>query len=361
MSKSLKLIFSGGGTGGHIFPAVAIAREFQKRDANVEILFVGATGKMEMEKVPAEGFKIIGLPVEGLLRRISLKNFIIIFKAISSYLKAKEIIKNFSPDAVIGTGGFASLPITMAATRMRVPVFAWEGNGFAGLTNKLLKKSAKRIFCGFDGMDAQFPYKNWVHSGNPIRLEILQKTERDHAVNYFGLKNNQPIVFVTGGSLGARSINEAVDNAISTWTNHNIQIIWQTGKNYSPKNSHPNVWTSPFLKEMHLAYSCADLVISRSGATSVSEIMAVGVPAIFVPSPNVTDDHQTKNAEKATKHGGGILIKDSELNSILTNKVVDILKDNDQLQRMKTQLMNYAKPHATQDIVNQILIDLNCE
>lgn len=361
MKKPLKLIFSGGGTGGHIFPAVAIAREFQHRFENVEILFVGALGKMEMEKVPAEGFKIIGLPVEGLVRSLSFKNIKIIFKAITSYLKAKKIIEDFRPDAVIGTGGFASLPITIAATRMMVPVFAWEGNGFAGLTNKLLKKTAKRIFCGFDGMDNQFPYKNWIHSGNPIRQEILLKSDKKTAAAFFGLNPNQPIVFVTGGSLGARSINEAVNSSLEIWSQNNIQVIWQTGKNYQVQQTPTGVWVSPFLKEMHLAYSCADLVISRSGATSVSEIMAVGVPAIFVPSPNVTDDHQTKNAEKATQHGGGILIKDSVIKSTLTNQVVDLLGKSDELFRMKTQLLKHAKPRATEEIVNQIIKDLNRE
>ena len=361
MSKPLKLIFSGGGTGGHIFPAVAIAREFQNRFSDVEILFVGALGKMEMEKVPSEGFNIVGLPVEGLLRSASVKNIKIVFKAITSYLKAKKIIEDFQPDAVIGTGGFASLPITVAATRLGVPVFAWEGNGFAGLTNKLLKKTAKRIFCGFDGMDSQFPYQNWIHSGNPIRQEILEKTDRNTAVAFFGLDPSKPIVFVTGGSLGSRSINEAVESSINTWKEQGIQVIWQTGKNYTAMNTPDGIWVSAFLKEMHLAYSCAYLVISRSGATSVSEIMAVGVPAIFVPSPNVTDDHQTKNAEKATQYGGGLLIKDSEIKSKLTNQVVDMLKNNDELSRMRTQLLNHAKPRATQEIVDQILKDLNRE
>jgi UDP-N-acetylglucosamine--N-acetylmuramyl-(pentapeptide) pyrophosphoryl-undecaprenol N-acetylglucosamine transferase len=361
MSKPLKLIFSGGGTGGHIFPAVAIAREFQNRYSDIEILFVGALGKMEMEKVPSEGFKIIGLPVEGLIRSISLKNIKIIFKAMSSYLKAKKIIEDFKPDAVIGTGGFASLPITIAATRLGIPVFAWEGNGFAGLTNKLLKKTAKRIFCGFDGMDAQFPHKNWIHSGNPIRKEILVKTPKDKAVLFFGLNPSLPIVFITGGSLGARSINEAVELSIETWKKEGIQVIWQTGKHYQFNKIVEGIWVSEFLKEMHLAYSCADLVISRSGATSVSEIMAVGVPAIFVPSPNVTDDHQTKNAQKATQYGGGILIKDNEIKSKLTNQVVDLLKNNDELKSMSTHLLDHAKPHATQEIVAQILKDLNRE
>ena len=361
MSKPLKLIFSGGGTGGHIFPAVAIAREFQHRFSQVEILFVGALGKMEMEKVPAEGFNIVGLPVEGLIRSTSVKNVKIIFKAISSYLKAKKIIEDFRPDAVIGTGGFASLPITIAATRLGVPVFAWEGNSFAGLTNKLLKKTAKRIFCGFDGMDFQFPYNNWIHSGNPIRQEILEKTDKNSAVEFFGLDATRPIVFVTGGSLGARSINEAVESSIGIWQKEGIQVIWQTGKNYQYTQSSTGIWVSAFLKEMHLAYSCADLVVSRSGATSVSEIMAVGVPAIFVPSPNVTDDHQTKNAEKATQYGGGILIKDTEIKSKLANQVVDMLKNNDELKNMRTQLLNHAKPKATQEIVNQILKDLNRE
>lgn len=347
-------IFSGGGTGGHIFPAVAIAKQLQKCEPLAEILFVGATGKMEMEKVPKEGFEIIGLPVEGLVRKLSFTNIKILFNAFKSYQQAKAIIKKYRPAAVFGTGGYASLPIGLAASRYKVPLFIWEGNGHAGLSNKILQKRAKRIYCGFDGMDNQFPNGNWTHSGNPVRMEMLNLPDKKIAATYFGLKTNLPTVFITGGSLGARSINQEIEKIVTEWLDNGIQVIWQTGKLFKHQISHDLLWSDAFIKDMPNAYSIADLVISRSGALSVSEIMVTGVPAILVPSPNVTDDHQTKNAIKATQSGGAIMLNDNELNRV-KELVIELIRDEKKLNLMHKKLTAASKPKATEEITNDML------
>jgi len=349
-------VFTGGGTGGHIFPAVAIANALKMHEPNANITFVGALGKMEMEKVPQAGYQIIGLPVEGLKRSLTLTNFSILFKAIKSYFKARKLLKELQPKWVVGTGGYASLPVCLAATHLNIPVFAWEGNAFAGLTNKIISKRAARIFCGFPGMENQFKHNNWVHSGNPIRSEVLNKSTREEAAAFFGLNPELKIVFITGGSLGARSINYAIENHRSFFQEHNIQIIWQTGKHFQTNiPQKPNEYIAQFIQRMDLAYSCADLVISRSGALSVSEILATGVPAIFVPSPNVTDDHQTFNAKQAAQNGGSILIKDSELNESLKKSILDLINDPEKLGKMKMFQLEVARPQATEYILENIL------
>lgn len=354
MSK-LKFIFSGGGTGGHIFPAIAIANALKEKHPDAEFLFVGALGKMEMEKVPMEGYHIVGLPIAGLIRSFTLKNFVVLYKSIKSYFLSRKIIKYFKPNAVIGTGGFASLPICYAAGKMNIPVFVWEGNGYAGLTNKIMSKTAKKIFCGFGEMDDYFRHGNWIHSGNPIRKEITIKTDKNKACEYFNLDPNKPILFITGGSLGARTLNESIQIGLTQLSQNNIQLIWQTGNHYQiPKNLPTGIWAQPFLREMNLAYSCADVVIARSGALSCSEIAAVGIPAILVPSANVTDDHQTKNAQHVAKNGGAILISDNDAKANLVSSAIALLKDPAKQQLMSKALIETSKPHATQTIVAEI-------
>ncbi len=350
-------VFTGGGTGGHIFPAIAIANELKKAEPGANILFVGALGKMEMEKVPQAGYEIQGLPVEGLKRSFTFENFKIAFKAILSYFKARKLLRKFNPKWVVGTGGYASLPVCLAATHMNIPVYAWEGNAFAGLTNKIISKRAKTIFCGFPGMEQQFKFGNWIHSGNPIRTEILQRTDRKQACDFFQLKPEQKIIFITGGSLGARSINFAIASLLPFFQENNIQIIWQTGKFYKhPNDPKPGEFISEFIQRMDLAYSCADLVISRSGALSVSEILATGVPAVFIPSPNVTDDHQTFNALQAEKGRGSILLKESNnLSQELQSLVQNLIFDDEKLQSMRENQLKAARPTATEFIVQTIL------
>ncbi len=353
--SNLKFIFSGGGTGGHIFPAVAIANALKEKHPSAEFLFVGALGKMEMEKVPLEGYKIIGLPIAGLKRSFSIQNFKVLYQSIKSYFMAKKIIKDFKPNAVIGTGGFASLPICYAASKMNYPVFIWEGNGYAGLTNKIMSKSAKKIFCGFDGMDPYFKYGNWIHSGNPIRKEVVEQVSREEACKFFNLDANKPILFITGGSLGARVLNESIYNDIKLFQEKDIQLIWQTGQHYKFEGEIPsNIYLRPFLREMNLAYSCADVVISRSGALSCSEIAAAGVPAIFVPSANVTDDHQTKNAQHICKNGGAMMVSDKNAKNILVGTAIALLSNKSEQDKMRTALKESARPHATETIVNEI-------
>jgi len=352
---NLKFIFSGGGTGGHIFPAVAIANALKEKYPSAEFLFVGALGKMEMEKVPLEGYKIIGLPIAGLKRSFSIQNLKVLYLSIKSYFMAKKIIKDFKPSAVIGTGGFASLPICYAASKMNYPVFIWEGNGYAGLTNKIMSKTAKKIFCGFDGMDPYFKYGNWIHSGNPIRKEVIEKVTREEACTFFNLDANKPILFITGGSLGARILNESIYNDINLFQEKGIQLIWQTGQHFKFDGEIPsNVYLKPFLREMNLAYSSADVVISRSGALSCSEIAAAGVPAIFVPSTNVTDDHQTKNAQHICKNGGAVMVSDKDAKYNLVNTAIALLSNKNEQEKMKTALKASARPNATQTIVTEI-------
>lgn len=350
-------IFTGGGTGGHIFPAIAIANELKKAEPDASILFVGALGKMEMEKVPQAGYEIQGLPVEGLKRSFSLENFKIVFKAIQSYFKARKLIRKFNPKWVVGTGGYASLPVCLAATHMNIPVYAWEGNAFAGLTNKIISKRAKTIFCGFPGMEGQFKYGNWIHSGNPIRAEILLRTDRKQACEFFKLNPDQKIIFITGGSLGARSINLAIASLLPYFQENQIQIIWQTGKFYKhPQAANKGEFISEFIQRMDLAYSCADLVISRSGALSVSEILATGVPAVFIPSPNVTDDHQTFNARQAEQGQGSILLKESkQLHEELKTVIQNLIFDNQKLREMRENQLKTARPKATEFIIQTIL------
>lgn len=353
--KLRNVVFTGGGTGGHIFPAVAIANALKSAEPDIHIQFIGALGKMEMQRVPEAGYPIIGLPVSGLLRRITFRNIKVLYDAINSYFQARKLLRKIDADIVIGTGGFASLPVCLAASRMNIPLFIWEGNGFAGLTNKLLNKNAKRIYCGFDGMDKHFRHGNWIHSGNPIRQELLEKVETQQALSYFGFKEKRPTILIIGGSLGAGSINQAVDFSFQQWIDSGYSVIWQTGKTFQTKDPHPQLWTGQFIKEMKYAYHLADLVVSRSGALSVSEIMACGVPAFFIPSPNVTDDHQTKNAEKAIQTGGARMLLDKAVTDQLGPAVIELLQNPSELQKMKKALLNAAKPNATQQIVTDIL------
>lgn len=356
--KLRNVVFTGGGTGGHIFPAVAIANALKSEKPDIHIQFIGALGKMEMQRVPEAGYPIIGLPVSGLLRRITFRNIKVLYNAINSYFQARKLLRKIDADIVIGTGGFASLPVCLAASRMKIPLFIWEGNGFAGLTNKLLNKSAKRIYCGFDGMDKHFRHGNWIHSGNPIRQELFEKVETQDALRYFGFTEKRPTILIIGGSLGAGSINQAVDFGFQRWIDSGYSVIWQTGKTFQTTDSHPQLWTGQFIKEMKYAYHLADLVVSRSGALSVSEIMACGVPAFFIPSPNVTDDHQTKNAEKAIQTGGAKMLLDETVRDKLGPAVLELMQNPTELAEMKKALLNSAKPNATQQIVSDILIHI---
>jgi UDP-N-acetylglucosamine--N-acetylmuramyl-(pentapeptide) pyrophosphoryl-undecaprenol N-acetylglucosamine transferase len=350
-----KFLISGGGTGGHIFPAVAIAQLLQKEYSGCEILFVGASNRMEMEKVPQEGYKIIGLDVMGLKRAISPMNIVVLWKFIKAYFKSKKIVKEFNPDCVIGTGGYASLAVLYAASGMGKKTVIWEGNGYAGLTNKLLAKRVNIICTGFPEMEKVFPGDKVRFTGNPVRENLSNIRNKNESCKFFGLTPDKPVLFITGGSLGARSINIAIQQGLESLCEAGIQVIWQTGKNFQAETGgKPGILAMPFLREMEFAYGAADLVVSRSGALSMSEIAVCGKPALLVPSPNVTDDHQTQNALQFSKLGAALLIKDADVMDSLVDTAIETLHNQVLREKMREALAQLARPKATASIVSEI-------
>ena len=331
-SQSYRLIVSGGGTGGHIFPAVAIANEFRSRYPNSEILFVGAEGRMEMTRVPEAGYKIIGLWISGLQRKLTLSNLLFPIKLIVSYFRARQIVNQFKPHVVIGTGGYASGPIMMAATRKGIPTVIQEQNSFAGLANKQVADKASRVCVAYEGMEKYFPAKKIVITGNPVRKDILNiDSKRDQALTHFAFSPQVKTLLIIGGSLGARTINESILHGMEKLLEAKIQVIWQTGKGYYEsyktqltKFDLRKIRVQDFVREMDLAYAAADVVISRSGALSVSEICIAKKPVILVPSPNVAEDHQTKNAKALAEKDAAILVSDKDAASILVDAALKL-------------------------------------
>jgi UDP-N-acetylglucosamine--N-acetylmuramyl-(pentapeptide) pyrophosphoryl-undecaprenol N-acetylglucosamine transferase len=360
MPRNYRVLISGGGTGGHIFPAIAIANEIKAQYPDSEIEFVGAKGKMEMEKVPAAGYKIHGLWISGLQRRLTPKNLSLPFKVISSLWNSRKIIKKFKPDFTIGVGGYASGPLNYMASKMGVPVYLQEQNSFPGITNKLMKDAAKKICVAYDGMDRFFPKGKLVLTGNPIRQDILaSKVSRDESLDYFSLAKNKKTVLVVGGSLGARTINEAIAANLGELQAQNIQLLWQTGKNFSGEFGEFEWGTrTAFIKRMDMAYQAADVVISRAGAMSVSELSALGKATIFVPSPFVSEDHQTKNAMSLVNKGAALLCKDVEATEKLGQQVIALLKDDAEVVSLKQEIKKLGLPLAAQNIVKEIVADL---
>jgi UDP-N-acetylglucosamine--N-acetylmuramyl-(pentapeptide) pyrophosphoryl-undecaprenol N-acetylglucosamine transferase len=363
-----RFIISGGGTGGHIFPALSIAEGLKQRFPEAEILFVGALGKMEMEKVPAAGFSIVGLPVAGFHRGELWRNLLFLPKLLASLWKAKSVVRNFKPDCVIGVGGYASGPILRVATQMGIPTLLQEQNSFAGVTNKLLGKKASRICVAYQNMERFFPQEKLVFTGNPVRkgLEGIAAMKED-ALNYFGLDPDKPVVLVVGGSLGARSLNNGILAGLEKIGSSGVQLLWQTGKIYYRDIKHEleikpagNVHLLEFIQRMDLAFAAADLVISRAGAGTISELCVVGKPAILVPSPNVAEDHQTANAKALAVQGAAVLIKDAEANERLVTEALILVKDKQRMAVLSENIKKMATPHATKDIVEVIaaLIDI---
>lgn len=358
MKHSINVIISGGGTGGHIYPAIAIANEIKLRYPSANILFVGAKDKMEMEKVPQAGYDIKGLWISGIQRKITLKNLSFPFKLLSSLWKANAIIRKFKPDVAIGTGGFASGPTLMVANRKGIPTLIQEQNSYPGITNKLLGKKAGKICVAYDNLERFFPSSKIIKTGNPVRQDLLfihTKTEEGKA--FFKLDPNKKTVLVLGGSLGARKINELIQFELNFFKEQDIQVIWQCGKlyyeEYKKHNDEEGVQVHQFLNRMDLAYAAADFVVSRAGASSVSELCIVGKPTIFIPSPNVAEDHQTKNAKAIADKHGAILVKENELN---TFPIVfeTLLKDKGKQESLSENIKTLALPNATSDIVNEI-------
>jgi len=359
----IKVILSGGGTGGHIFPAIAIANAIKAKVPGAEFLFVGAKGRMEMEKVPASGYAIEGLWISGFQRRLTLGNLSFPFKVISSLIKARRIIKRFRPDLVIGTGGYASGPTLRAAASMGIPTLIQEQNSFPGITNKLLAKKVQAICVAYEGMDKFFPSSKIHLTGNPIRQDIVNysggKTE---ALNAFSLKEGSVTLLVVGGSLGARTLNKSIHAGIEAFAANHIQLIWQTGKSFAPFAGEvvkpfegKGIVTTSFIGRMDQAYAAADIVISRSGAIAISELSAVGKPVILVPSPNVTEDHQTKNTLALTSRNAAIMVSDADAPLKLVDAVIELAKNKSRQLELRKNILQMAHPNAAEDIAGEAL------
>lgn len=354
-----KFIVSGGGTGGHIFPAISIANALKVRFPDCEILFVGAENRMEMEKVPLAGYNIIGLPVAGFIRKVTLKNFSVLYKLIVSFRKAKKIVKNFAPDIVIGVGGYASAPVLWAASRMSIPTVIQEQNSYAGMANKFLAKKASAICVAYNDMDQFFAVDKIHLTGNPVRKNLFTEINVTDAAAYFNLLPGKKTILFIGGSLGARTINEAVTNSLSRFKNlEEVQVIWQTGKSYNNEasmlGSMPNVVVLEFITRMDYAYQLADIIVSRAGAGTISELCIVGKPVILIPSTNVAEDHQTKNALALASREAVVMVKDSEVHDNLIDTVFELINDREKCNLLSKNISELAIIDSDERIVNQI-------
>lgn len=367
--KKLRVIISGGGTGGHIFPAISIANKLRELNPETEILFVGAEGKMEMEKVPAAGYKIVGLPIVGLQRRLNAKNLVndalVPFKLLESVIKAGRVLKEFKPDVAVGVGGYASAPLLRRATAMHIPSLIQEQNGFAGLTNKMLGNKVDCICVAYEGMERFFPAEKIVFSGNPIRSEIHPYTEEDkaEALKFYGLDPAKRHIFIVGGSLGSGTLNNAMKKWIecSCPGGEDVEVLWQCGRYYKAGidkfmagRQLPHIHYTDFISRMDLAYAMADVIVSRSGASSVSEICAAGKAAVFVPSPNVAEDHQTHNAMALVNRNAAILVKDADAADELLPVALKLVHDPEKIAELSKNVTPLARLDAAQTIADEI-------
>ena len=356
--KPYKFIISGGGTGGHIYPAIAIANKLKERYPDALFLFVGAQDRMEMEKVPQAGYEIEGLWISGLQRKLTLKNLMFPFKLISSLFRSKKIIRNFKPDVAIGTGGYASAPLLRVASSRGIPCLIQEQNSHAGITNKWLSNKVKRICVAYEGMERFFPSEKLMLTGNPVRQDLLDISEKkEEARAFFKLDASKQTVLILGGSLGALKINQLVDEALPFFKNEQVQLIWQCGKFYEETykaKSEGDVQVLAFLNRMDLAYAAADIIISRAGALSVSELCLAGKPVIFIPSPNVTEDHQTKNAIAIVDREAAVLLREKDASERFESVLAELLHNKDKQQMLSASIRKLAKPNATRDIVDAI-------
>lgn len=363
MNNFPKIIISGGGTGGHIFPAVAIANALKSISPNCEILFVGAIGRMEMEKVPAAGYKIVGLNISGIQRGSILKNLGLPFKVISSVRKAMKLISDFKPDAVVGVGGFASGPLLYAASLKKIPYLIQEQNSYAGITNKMLGKGAAKICVAFDGMEAFFPAEKIMKTGNPVRANIVDIKGKHHAgAELLKLDPLKKTILVTGGSLGAGTLNKSIEKHLAEIIAQDVQVVWQTGKFYYNGilervglNYHPNIIILEFLNKMDLAYAAADLIISRAGAGTIAELCLIEKPVILVPSPNVAEDHQTKNALALVKNDAAVLINDRSAEDTLVIEALKLLNNEQRCEVLSENIGKMAYGDADVVIAEEVL------
>lgn len=364
----MKYLISGGGTGGHIFPAVSIANALREADPNCEILFVGALGRMEMERVPQAGYKIIGLPVKGFDRSRPWKNVRVVIDLVRSMLQARKIVRDFRPDVGVGVGGYASGAAMKVAAKMGVPILLQEQNGFAGVTNKLLKEDAKKICVAYEGMERFFPKDKIILTGNPVRQNLATGTKED-AIKYFneefGVKFSaeKKTLLIIGGSLGARTINQSIIAHLPELLNSDIQVIWQTGKNYfadceaalNKAQDTTAICCTAFISQMPMAYALADLVISRAGASSISELCLLGKPSILVPSPNVAEDHQTHNAMALVRKDAAVLVKDMDAQKDLISSALSLIQDDKQLDILHKNILTLALPDSARLIAEEVM------
>lgn len=365
MNRKLKIILSGGGTGGHIYPAVAVAETLQKKlGDNVEILFVGAQGKMEMEKVPALGYNIVGLPVAGIQRKLTLRNLAVPFKVLRSIGMARKVLRNFKADAAVGFGGYASAPVLWCAQRMGIPTLIQEQNSYAGATNKMLASRAKRICVAYEGMDRFFPKEKIVLTGNPLRGRFAQNAAlREEALKYFGFEEDKPVVLVVGGSLGTRTLNNMMKANVDRIVAENrIQVIWQTGKYYEQEMSDfmqgradHGIWRGAFIDRMDLAYAAADVVVARSGACTVSELCLIGKSTLFVPSPNVAEDHQTKNAMALVDKQAACIVPDKDAVEQVFPEIDHLLAQPEMMERMRQNMLQLGISDSAIRVADEII------
>ena len=361
--SELRVIISGGGTGGHIFPAVSIANAVKALRPDAKILFVGALGRMEMQRVPAAGYEIIGLPIQGFDRKNLLKNFKVLYKIWKSQRMAKKIIKDFRPQVAVGVGGYASGPTLNMAAAKGIPCLLQEQNSYAGVTNKLLAKKAAKICVAYEGMERFFPAEKIMMTGNPVRQQLLDTTiSHEDAVRSFGFDPTKKVVLIVGGSLGARTLNESVLQHLDQIRKSDVQFIWQTGKFYSAEISErlkgqdiPNLTVTDFISDMGVAYKAADLVVSRAGAGSISEFCLLGKPVILIPSPNVAEDHQTKNAMALVNKAAALYVKDAEADKILLPLAIDTAKDDAKLQSLHENILKMALPDSADIIAKEVI------
>jgi len=359
----IRIIISGGGTGGHIFPAISIADALRKINNRIEILFVGDEKRMEMGKVPAAGYKIIGLPVAGFQRNSYLKNIIVLYKLFKSILFSRNIIKNFKPDIVVGVGGYASGPVLWTASLSKIPTVIQEQNSYAGITNKFLAKKAVRIFVAYEGMEKYFPKERIILNGNPVRQDIQNiESKRSEAFDYFNLEKDKAVILCLGGSLGAKTINQSIAANFDRIKSGNVQFIWQSGSHYFAdakklveNMNYQNIKLYDFISRMDLAYAAADIIISRAGAGSISELCIVGKPVILVPSPNVAEDHQTKNAKALELKNAALLIKDSEASEKLINIALELVNNKERCKMLSENIKKMAIHNSAENIAIEIL------
>lgn len=358
--RSIRIIIAGGGTGGHIFPALAIAAALKKKKPGIEILFIGAKGKMEMDKIPEAGYKIIGLTIAGYNRSSLIRNITLPLKLLQSFFQVTAILSAFKPDAVIGVGGYSSFPVLRLAQTRKIPTFIHESNSLPGRSNIMLCKRATKIFVAADGMEKYFPGKKIVITGNPVRNIFSEKISKREALGFFGLNTEMKTVFVMGGSLGARSINETTNDNIDAFKKNNLQLIWQTGKLYAglaakAGEEKSNIWTNAFITRMEYAYGAADVVVARAGAMTIAEISVVGKAAVFVPYPFASEDHQAANALALVKKDAALMIRDADVKTKLIDTILGLIQDEKLIRRLETNISKMSNTQADETIVNEIL------